>query len=214
MKNLFLTTALVAVTAAGAFAGGKLPTTLEESHSVIEFLDDQNDVLAAENAELKAQLAAVESDEDALIVMQSNVESLTQAIEGFEAQKAKDQATINDQNSQIQALAAYNADIKAELLKTATRMLNAERALEEAQAELAAPNESAEVLAGIQEVITDHKAQAGANFAKDPVGYITFAFNYLEDRVADLKNAEDHIRDLEEQIEFHKEGGYWNPTNW
>ena len=194
MKNLFLTTALVAVTAAGAFAGGKLPSTLEESHSIIEFLDDQNDVLAAENADLKAQLAAIDDAVDDQVVFQ---------------------------NSQIQALAQYNAELKAEieairaeLLKTATRMLNAESALEEAQAELAAPNESAEVLAGIQEVITDHKSQAGANFAKDPIGYITFAFNYLEDRVADLKRAEDHIRDLEEQIEFHKEGGYWNPTNW
>ena len=191
MKNLFLTTALVAVTAAGAFAGGKLPTTLEESHSIIEFLDDQNDVLAAENADLKAQLAAIDDAVDDQVVFQ---------------------------NSQIQALAAYNAELKAEieairaeLLKTATRMLNAESALEELQN---APNASAEVLAGIQEVITDHKSQAGANFAKDPIGYITFAFNYLEDRVADLKNAEDHIRDLEEQIEFHKEGGYWNPTNW
>ena len=207
MKNLFLTTALVAVTAAGAFAGGKLPTTLEESHSVIEFLDDQNDVLAAENAELKAQLAAVESDEVELIILQADLDSHIES-----AATAK--RLINEQNSQIQALAAYNKEIKAELLKTATRMLNAERALEEAQAELAAPNASAEVLAGIQEVITDHKSQAGANFAKDPIGYITFAFNYLEDRVADLKNAEDHIRDLEEQIEFHKEGGYWNPTNW
>ena len=207
MKNLFLTTALVAVAATSAFAGGKLPTTLEESHSVIEFLDDQNDVLAAENAELKAQLAAVESDEVELIILQADLDSHIES-----AATAK--RLINEQNSQIQALAAYNKEIKAELLKTATRMLNAERALEEAQAELAAPNASAEVLAGIQEVITDHKSQAGANFAKDPIGYITFAFNYLEDRLADLKRTEDRIRDLEEQIEFHKEGGYWNPTNW
>ena len=60
MKNLILTTALVAVAATGAFAGGKLPSTLSESHSVIEFLDDQNDALAAKNAELQAQLDAID----------------------------------------------------------------------------------------------------------------------------------------------------------
>ena len=32
-------------------------------------------------------------------------------------------------------------------------------------------------MAGIQQVVTDHKARAGDNFAKDPVGFMTFAFS-------------------------------------
>ena len=35
-------------------------------------------------------------------------------------------------------------------------------------------------MAGIQQVVTDHKARAGDNFAKDPVGFMTFAFSYIE----------------------------------
>ena len=72
MKNIFLTTALVAVAATSAFAGGKLPTTLEESHSVIEFLDDQNDALSAEITELQAQLDDVDNRDQDLIVSQNS----------------------------------------------------------------------------------------------------------------------------------------------
>ena len=106
------------------------------------------------------------------------------------------------------------AAIQAELLKTATRMLEAEAALEALQDAPDAPNASAEIVAGISEVVHNHKSNAGKNFDKNPVGYMTFAFKYLEDRQADLRRAEDRIRDLEEQIQWHKDGGYWNPSHW
>ena len=86
--------------------------------------------------------------------------------------------------------------------------------LDEAYAELEHTHQNTEYMFGILEVVTNHKAQAGKNFAKDPVGYMQFAFDYLEARQADLRRAEDRIRELEDKLEFYKSGGHWNPTNW
>ena len=77
-----------------------------------------------------------------------------------------------------------------------------------------APNASAEIVAGISEVVHNHKSNAGKNFDKNPVGYMAFAFDYLEDRQADLRRAEDRIRELEDKLDYYRSGGAWNPTNW
>ena len=113
------------------------------------------------------------------------------------------------QNTQIQQLAQYNADLKAELDSTKIKLAALNVELQAANA----PNESDEIVAGIQQVVSNHKKRAGDNFANDPVGYMQFAFNYLEDRQADLRRAEDRIRELEKELKHHRSGGYWNPTN-
>ena len=84
----------------------------------------------------------------------------------------------------------------------------------EAQQTVNEASNADEVLAGIQAVVSDHKKRAGENFAKDPVGYMAFAFNYLEDRQADLRRAEDRIRQLEDKLDYYRSGGAWNPGNW
>ena len=86
--------------------------------------------------------------------------------------------------------------------------------LNAANSELAHTRQNTEYMFGILEVVTNHKAQAGSNFAKDPVGYMQFAFDYLEARQADLRRAEDRIRQLEDKLKYYRSGGSWNPTNW
>ena len=219
MKNLVLAavaaTMIPAVSSAGslevsnACIVGHGVSTLHDGREVVD-LDSVNEMIAcmvAEEAEKTAKEAArVQTYIAAWEEAKAKVVELLYEIAALE-HKLDD--VDYGQNAQIQELAQYNADIKAELLKTATRMLEAEAALEELQ-----NDPSAEIVAGISEVVHNHKSNAGKNFDKNPVGYMAFAFSYLEDRQADLRRAEDRIRELEKQIKWHKDGGYWNPTNW
>ena len=87
-----------------------------------------------------------------------------------------------------------------------------ERQKNEALEQLEHTSQSTEDMLGILEVVTNHKAQAGANFAKDPVGYMEFAFGYLEDRQADLRRAEKRILVLENAISKYA-GWMWALIN-
>ena len=71
-----------------------------------------------------------------------------------------------------------------------------------------------ETLATIQNVIGKYNSNDANRFANDPDGLVNDVYAYLVDRLADLKRAEGRIRKLEEQIQWHKDGGYWNPTHW
>ena len=63
-------------------------------------------------------------------------------------------------------------------------------------------------------VITDYNTKDAKRFTQDPAGLIDGVYSYLVDRLGDLRRAEDRIRELEKAIQWHKEGGYWNPTHW
>ena len=71
---------------------------------------------------------------------------------------------------------AFNEATTLSSENAALKDLNAEL-----YARLEATSQAANDIAGISEVITNHKARAGANFDKNPVGFITFAFSYIED---------------------------------
>ena len=222
MKNLIVAVATATLLAPAMASAGSLEvsnacivghgvSTLHDGREVVD-LDSVNEMVACMVAE-EAEKTAKEADR-VVTYIAAWEEAKAKVIELIYEIAVLEQK-LNDvdygQNTQIQELAQYNADIKAELLKTATRMLEAEAALEELQN---APNTSAGIVAGISKVVHNHKSNAGKNFDKNPVGYMAFAFDYLEKRQKDLRRAEDRIRQLEEQIQWHKEGGYWNPTHW
>ena len=221
MKNLVLAavaaTMIPAVSSAGdlevsnACIVGHGVSTLHDGREVVD-LDSVNEMIACMVAE-EAEKTAKEADRVVTYIAaweeaKAKVIELIYEIAVLE-QKLDD--VDYGQNAQIQELAQYNADIKAELLKTATRMLEAESALEELQN---APNASAEALAATQDVIGKYNSNDAKRFANDPDGLVNDVYVYLIDRLADLKRAEKRIRQLEEQIQWHKDGGYWNPSHW
>ena len=71
-----------------------------------------------------------------------------------------------------------------------------------------------EALAAVEDVISGYNSNDAKKFAKNPAGLIDGVYAYLVDRLADLKRAEDRIRQLEDKLKYYKSGGAWNPGNW
>ena len=185
-------------------------STLTDGREVVD-LDSVNEMIACMIAE-EAEKTAKETDRVVTYIAawEEAKAKVIELIYEIAVLEAKLDDVDYGQNTQIQQLAQYNADLKAELDSTKIKLAALNVELQAANA----PNESDEIVAGIQQVVSNHKKRAGDNFANDPVGYMQFAFNYLEDRQADLRRAEDRIRELEKELKHHRSGGYWNPTNW
>ena len=45
-------------------------------------------------------------------------------------------------------------------------------------------------------------------------GWLNYWQPHAQSLEKHLRRAEDRIRELEGKLEFYREGGYWNPTNW
>ena len=71
-----------------------------------------------------------------------------------------------------------------------------------------------ETLAAVESVIGKYNSRDADRFAKDPTGLVNDVYVYLIDRLADLKRAEDRVRQLEDKLDYYRSGGAWNPGNW
>ena len=84
----------------------------------------------------------------------------------------------------------------------------------EAQQIVNEASEADETLAAVEGVIANYNSRDADRFAKDPTGLVNDVYVYLIDRLADLKRAEDRVRQLEDKLDYYRSGGAWNPTNW
>ena len=160
------------------------------------------------------------SDSEPVMRVENANEVIACAVELVEIQLEKQQQNVVDMNYQISALAQYNADIKAEV-----DAANAK--LAKLQEEYDWLNNVAVQLQTYGQDVGDVIAKYNKNDAKrwfkgsdraafidDLYSFIVGKLDELKDRKSDLKRAEDRIRELEEQIDWYKSGGHWNPTNW
>ena len=170
-------------------------STLHDGREVVE-LDSVNEMIACMVAE-EAEKTAKEADRVVTYIAawEEAKAKVIELIYEIAVLEAKLDDVDYGQNTQIQELAQYNADIKAELLKTATRMLNAEAALEVTQAEL------------------DELKNVEADLKKWQ-SWLSYWQPHAQNLEKHLRRAEDRIRVLEKELRHHRSGGYWNPTNW
>ena len=160
------------------------------------------------------------SDSEPVMRVENANEVIACAVALVEIQLEKQQQNVVDMNYQISSLAQYNADIKAEA--------------DAANEKLAQLQEEYDWLNGVAVQLQTYGQDVGdviamynsndakrwfkpserAEFIDDLYSFIVGKLDELEARQSDLKRAEDRIRELEKQIEWHKSGGHWNPTNW
>ena len=223
MKKLLLTTALAAFATTAVANHGHdgvdyKAQVMELQAQIAEIQEYTTEAINEANAKAISLQAELETSQAKTVTYiaaweeaKAKVLELLYEIAVLE-QEVKD--ANNNQNAQIQKLAQYNADIKAELLATATRMLEAESSLEEANAELEHTRQNTQHMFDVTAAIANHNSNDAKAFTQDPAGLIDRFYIFTIDRLDDLKRAEGRIRALEKELEFHKSGGHWNPTNW
>ena len=209
MKKLVLA-AVAATMSAGISSAGDLEvpntcivghgvSTLHDGREVVD-LDSVNEMIACVISEQLSQTAILESK---LAAAEGYADTYQSAMESARS----DLIAMTENRDNWRGVAENNLDRIAELK---AELSNVETELSDAETELGHTRKNTQHMFDILQVITDHKANAGRNFARDPVGYITFAFQYIEDRQADLRRAEDRIRELES----NRNKNPLNANNW
>ena len=160
------------------------------------------------------------SDSEPVMRVENANQVIACAVALVEAQLEKQIQNVVDMNYQISTLAQYNADIKAEVDTLEAELAQLQEDYDWAyNVALQQQNYGQDV----GDVIAKYnkndakrwfKGSDRAAFIDDLYTFIVGKLDELEDRKSDLKRSEDRIRQLEEQIQWHKEGGYWNPTHW
>ena len=167
-----------------------------------------------------ATTAIANHDHDGVDYKAQVMELQEQIAEIQEYSAAAIAAANTNQNDQIQALAQYNADLKAEV--DATNAANAQLQ-EDYDWAYGVAVQLQNYGQDVGDVIATYnsndakrwfKPSDRAAFVDDLYSFLVSKLDELQARKTDLKRAEDRIRDLEEELHFHKSGGHWNPTNW
>ena len=168
MKTLLTTAAIVVATSTASFAGapdcGEHQKLCDEAYA----LGDANGWHNGINHQIDEAGLYTQEEVTALVL-----EGQYEVIEGYRADidklSAHYEATITDLNAEYENLLQQYADRTEEFQiwhEVGTHYYN--------------------VFLRTADVISDHKTQAGKNYEADPVGYMTFVFNYIEDLQSQL----------------------------
>ena len=168
MRTLFTTLAIVAVSSTAAFAGapdcGEHQKLCDEAYT----LGDANGWHNGINHQIET-LDLYTQEEVTALVLEGQYAVIEAYREDIDKLSAGYEATITDLNAEYEVLLDQYTDRTTEFEiwhEVGTHYYN--------------------IHLRTADVISDHKAQAGENYEADPVGYITFVFEYIEGLQAQL----------------------------